>query len=165
MNYYESVVVDYLRADRGIFLNTEFCIQLNSSDNPDLSGPHWYCDAVACDWMRHEIFLCEISYAQKLSGLRQRLSDWNKNWDGLLKALYRDGNLPSDWPVRPWLFVPEHLVGQINSVLHGIRDSEDGMKFHPRITTLEMVQPWRYRSWDRRKEEKKPDCIPTSMQE
>lgn len=46
MNYYESVVVDYLRADRALFVNTECCIQLNESDNPDTSGPHWYCDAV-----------------------------------------------------------------------------------------------------------------------
>ena len=29
MNYYESVVIDYLRADRALFVNTECCIQLN----------------------------------------------------------------------------------------------------------------------------------------
>jgi hypothetical protein len=50
MNYYESVVVDYLRADRAIFVNTECCIQLNEAVNPDNSGPHWYCDAVAVDF-------------------------------------------------------------------------------------------------------------------
>ena len=31
MNYYESVVIDYLRADRAIFVNTEYCIQLNEA--------------------------------------------------------------------------------------------------------------------------------------
>ena len=29
MDNYESVVMDYLRADRAIFVNTEFCIQVN----------------------------------------------------------------------------------------------------------------------------------------
>ena len=41
MNYYESVVIDYLRADRAIFVNTEFCIQINEAANPDNSGPHY----------------------------------------------------------------------------------------------------------------------------
>ena len=54
MNYYESVVMDYLRADRAVFLNTEYCIQINPG-NPDTSGPHWYCDAVALDFRAKEI--------------------------------------------------------------------------------------------------------------
>jgi hypothetical protein len=165
VNYYENVVFDYLRADRSVFINTEFCIQLNESDNPDTSGPHWYCDAVACDWARHEIFLCEISYARQLSSLKQRLNGWNENWTGLLSALCRDGSLPSDWLVRPWLFVPEFLVDQLINALDKMKNSEEGLKFYPRITTLEMVQPWLYRSWDRRKEARKPESIPAGMRE
>jgi hypothetical protein len=69
MNYYETVVFDYLRADRTIFLNTEYCIQINPGDNPDTSGPHWYCDAVALDFRAKEVLLCEISYAKNLAGL------------------------------------------------------------------------------------------------
>jgi hypothetical protein len=46
MNYYESVVMDYLRSDRAVFVNTNCCIQLNQADNPDTSGPQWHCDAV-----------------------------------------------------------------------------------------------------------------------
>jgi len=45
MDYYQGVVLDYLRADRAIFINAECCIQLNEAHNPDSSGPHWYCDA------------------------------------------------------------------------------------------------------------------------
>ena len=55
MDYYESVVFHYLRADRTVFLNTEYCIQINPGDNPDRSGPHWYCDAVALDFRAKEI--------------------------------------------------------------------------------------------------------------
>lgn len=165
MNYYESVVVDYLRADRALFLNTEFCIQINAGLNPDTSGPHWYCDVVACDWVRHTIFLCEISYAHSLSGLKDRLIGWNVHWTDIRKALGRDGHLPDDWPVRPWIFVPEHLVERITDILNKIESSEGGLKFHPRITTLEMVQPWLYRSWDRRVEGKKPECVPTNMRD
>ena len=46
MNYYESVVMDYLRSDRAVFVNTNCCIQLNQADNPGTSGPHWCCDVV-----------------------------------------------------------------------------------------------------------------------
>jgi hypothetical protein len=31
MDYYQGVVLDYLRADRAIFINAECCIQLNKS--------------------------------------------------------------------------------------------------------------------------------------
>src|SRR5438067_13052104 len=41
MDYCESVVFDYLRADRAVFVNREYCIQLNQKANPDTSGPHW----------------------------------------------------------------------------------------------------------------------------
>jgi hypothetical protein len=63
-DYYEPVVVNYLRADRAIFVNTECCVQLNQADNPDTSGDHWYCDAVALDLRAKAVFLCEISYAK-----------------------------------------------------------------------------------------------------
>ena len=74
MNYYESVAIDYLRADRSIFVNTECCIQLNQAHNPDTSGPHWYCDAVAVDFKGKTIFLVEISYGKQLTELTKRLS-------------------------------------------------------------------------------------------
>ena len=61
MDYYQGIVIDYLRADRAVFVNTECCIQLNESDNP--AQPHWYCDAVAVDFRCRRIFLCEISYS------------------------------------------------------------------------------------------------------
>ncbi len=81
MNYYESAAMDYLRADRAIFVNPEFCIQTNKAANPDNSGPHWYCDAVALDFNRKEIFLCEISYAvAALEEVQPWLySSWNRN--------------------------------------------------------------------------------------
>ena len=43
MDYFESVVFEYLRSYRILFINIQSCIQLNPSDNPDTSGPHWYC--------------------------------------------------------------------------------------------------------------------------
>jgi hypothetical protein len=49
MDYYENVMMHYLRSDRAIFVNSESCIQLNQASNPDKSGLHWYCDAVAAD--------------------------------------------------------------------------------------------------------------------
>lgn len=84
MNFYEEVVIDYLRADRAIFVNANCCIQINPADNPDTTGPHWYCDAVACDFQHKRVFLCEISYDTHLTALIARLSAWHDNWAGLL---------------------------------------------------------------------------------
>lgn len=109
MDYFQGVVVDYLRADRAVFVNTECCIQLNSSPNPDTSGPHWYCDAVVVNHREQQIYLCEITFSKSLAALHKRLVDWNTHWAGVKAALARDCCLP-DWPVQPWVFIPTSLV-------------------------------------------------------
>ncbi|MGC2108217.1 MAG: hypothetical protein WA655_01790 [Candidatus Korobacteraceae bacterium] len=147
MDYYQNVVIDYLRADRAVFVNTECCVQTNQAHNPDSSGPHWYCDAVAADFRSKVIFLCEISYSVQLADLTKRLKDWHKNWDEVRHALARENFLP-DWPVRVWLFVPEHLTPLLLERLDRIGNGQP-LKLAPRITPLEMVQPWHYCSWDR----------------
>jgi hypothetical protein len=162
MDYYQGVVSDYLRADRSIFLNTEFCLQKNAAANPDGSGPHWYVDAVAVSFRERRIYLCEITYAKGLSALLKRLSGWNEHWADIRAALIRDAALPAEWPVRPWLFVPEALVPSLASKLEAL-SAEKSWSF-PLVTTLEMTQPWQYRSWHRPEEARKPDAIPTKMQ-
>ena len=159
MNYYESVVIDYLRADRALFVNTECCIQINAAENPDTSGPHWYCDAVAVDFRDEKIFLCEISYSAQLADLVKRLKAWHENWSGVKGALVRDSRIPRDYEVRPWLFVPEHCI---NLLLGRMRQIGNGqpLSFHPKITTLEMVQPWLYKSFNRIGEREKPKIPP-----
>lgn len=160
--YYEGVVVDYLRADRALFVNVECCIQLNQASNPDNSGPHWYCDAVACDFRNRTVFLCEISYEARLTKLVERLSAWNENWKQLCAGLRRDSFTPENWPIRPWLFVPELLIPTLLKRIDGIGPGTT-LAFTPRITTLEMVQPWRYKSWNRMGEADKPSTIPEAM--
>lgn len=162
MDYYQGVVADYLRADRSLFLNSECCIQLNPGDNPDTTGPHWFCDILACDLRQKQAFLCEITFSRSMSALLKRLKDWHSNWQLVQVALRRDCGLPADWPARPWLFIPEPYVPQL---LNGLKKiAPDGsLAFNPLITTLEMVQPWRYRSWNRIGEVAKPDCVPPDM--
>lgn len=161
MDYYQSVVLDYLQADRAIFLNAECCIQLNCAKNPDTSGPHWYCDAIACDFRAKCIFLCEISYELRLVNLTKRLRHWHENWPAVCHALARDSHLPSDWPVRPWLFVPEQLITFLEKKLLQIPGSgAAALNFVPRITPLEKVQPWHYKSWNRIFEEGKAEGVP-----
>ncbi len=144
MNYYENVVIDYLRADRAVFVNTEYCIQINEKKNPDRSGPHWYCDAVVINFRSKEIFLREISYAVHLADMVKRLKGWNQNWDGVCIAIKRDslfGSLFESWKIRPWLFIPEKRTPFLKQQMERIGEP---LKFDPKITPLEDVQPWRY---------------------
>jgi hypothetical protein len=57
MDYFQGVVTENLRADRAMFVNTECCIQLNPGANPDRTGPHWFCDAVAVNLRDEAVFL------------------------------------------------------------------------------------------------------------
>jgi hypothetical protein len=162
LNYYESVVIDYLRSDRSVFVNTECCIQLNSGANPDTSRLHWYCDAIAVDFRNSHVFLCEISYSSQLKDLTKRLKGWHEKWAKVCDAVRRDCALPESWPVRPWLFVPEEMISLLLRRLEQFQ-SDQPLTFVPRITPLEMVQPWRYRSWNRVDELAKPSAIPEGM--
>jgi hypothetical protein len=163
MDYYESVVVQYLRADRALFVNTQCCIQLNEAANPDSSGPHWYCDAVACDIRHNVVFLCEVSYSSRVPSLTTRLKEWHEHWALLCGALVRDSHVLKEWPVRPWLFIREVDVPFLLKRLGQIGGIDQPSKFVPRITTLEMVQPWQYCSWNRVGEAPKPEIIPETM--
>jgi len=145
MDYYQSVVMEYLRADRAVFVNTECCIQLVKSPNPDTSGPHWYCDAVALNLRDKEVLLCEISYAQGLTALRKRLSDWSSNWHKLHEALIRDCEIDPTWTVRPWIFAPHDLLQKYGGSLRLLKFG--GVECL--TTDLEDVQPWKFCAWDR----------------
>jgi hypothetical protein len=162
VDYYENVMIHYLRSDRAIFVNSECCIQLNQGSNPDSSGPHWYCDAVAADLRNRSIFICEISYSKGLPGLTKRLKEWHNDWENVCNALVRDSFLDKTWPIRPWLFVPEERVKLLLERFEELR-SGAALKFRPLITTLEMIQPWRFQSWNRVGEQTKPLSIPEPM--
>lgn len=164
MDYFENVVIDYLRADRALFVNTQCCIQLNDGDNPDTSGPHWYSDAVAVDFRNESIFLCEITFSKSLDSLLKRISGWNTNWSGLCRALVRDSHLPDNWPVRPWVFVPSDLLKNTVTKLDAIKPSLTDFPTMPipRVTPLENVLPWAYTSWNR-KGIKAHDSVPERM--
>ena len=144
MDHFEGVVLDYLRADRALFVNSQCCIQLNEGANPDTSGPHWYCDALAVSFKEQAVYLCEITYAARAPSLLARLRAWNEHWQGMRLALARDSGIPLDWAARPWLFVPQAHSDKL-------RTSVAVLTALPpvRITHLEDVVPWRYRSWDR----------------
>ncbi|EHY0932066.1 TPA: hypothetical protein ACMD08_004519 [Vibrio parahaemolyticus] len=146
MDNCESLVLEYLRADRSVFVNTQCCIQLFDSPNPDKSGPHWYCDLVAVNFKEKQVYLCEVTYSKSLASLLDRFASWDKHWCDLKAALVRDCGLPVDWEVIPWAFIPEHLKEKYEKKL--LTTMTNNMPY-PKLTTLESILPWHYRSWDR----------------
>ena len=163
MDFFEQVVVEYLRADRNLFINTQCCIQVNEAANPDTSGPHWYCDALTINPQRSQVFLGEISFASQLNSLKKRLSGWHEYWPKVVQALTRDCGIPANWSVRPWLFIPEAAVPNLVKYVEELVSPDTKLMPYPKITTLEMVQPWNYPSWNRGSEAEKPESIPAQM--
>ena len=146
MDHFESVVAEYLRADRSLFVNAQCCIQLNEGANPDTSGPHWYCDAVALSLKAQRAFLCEITYADPPNSLFKRLTGWDRDWLLLRTALERDSGVPRTWQLQPWIFIASKLDARVQAFLATLSLQEMP---RPKITHLEDVMPWKYRSWDR----------------
>lgn len=151
MDYFQGVVTEYLRADRAVFVNTECYLSLQPGDTQP-RGKSWYCDALAVNFRERAVYLCEITYSNSLQALMQRLQAWAENWSALRDAIRRDCAIPPEWPARPWVFIPEALQPTYSrklSAILGLADGQNGMPA-PRLTYLENVVPWRYRSWDRR---------------
>ncbi len=151
MDYFQGVVTEFLREDRATFVNTEFLIQLELGDKP-AKGQHWYCDAVAVSFRDKTAYLCEVTYSKSLNALLGRLEAWSSHWPALRSAIARDCLLQQDWRVRPWLFIPEDRNATLERKLPVLVTLGDGLAHmpKPRVTYLESVVPWKYRSWDRK---------------
>jgi len=65
VDYFQSVVTDYLRANRSTFLNTECLLQLQPWDSPR-KGESWICDVVAVNFHKSTVYLCEVTYSKSL---------------------------------------------------------------------------------------------------
>jgi hypothetical protein len=151
MDYFQGVVTEYLRADRAMFVNTECLLQLEPGDVP-AKGRHWYCDALAANFRESRIYLCEVSYSATLQSLLGRLAGWRMHWPALIAALHRDCGLPLDWHVFPWVFIPSICHPVLTKKLDAIPVAVDTTTTmpRPRVTLLESVTPWNYKTWDRR---------------
>jgi hypothetical protein len=139
MDYYQGVVVEWLRVKRSCFVNTECLIQLTEGNSPK-KGEHWYCDAVAVDFKDATIYLCEVTYSKTMGALVKRLESWQQHWALLREALVRDCGVPADWKVQPWVFIPSDHDSTFQKGLSVSRGS-DGMPT-PHVTHLEKVTPW-----------------------
>lgn len=148
MDYYQGVVIDYLRATRTRFVNAECLIQVVDGNVPD-KGLHWYCDAVVVDLAdpSPRVFLCEISYSQTLAALFKRLDAWRKQWSKIKGALVRDCAVAENWSVQPWIFVPKERGDILRRRRTSLEASAEGMP-EVKVTYLEDIAPWHYRDWN-----------------
>lgn len=152
MDYFQGVVTEYLRADRATFVNTECLIQLENGNAP-AKGRHWYCDAVAVDFRKSTIYLCEITYSTTMQALLARLQHWSNHWPLLCQAVARDCCIPNTWEVQPWVFIPEQHHGSFNKKLAALSIPSHATPMPtPKVTYLESVTPWNYCNWDRREQ-------------
>ena len=144
MDHYKAVVMQYLQADRTVFVNTECCIRLDGRETPEKAGSHWFCDAVAIDLRHRAVYLCDVAY--KLSALLKKITAWAQHWDGMKAALERDCKLPESWRIHVWLFVPRDTIPELDAKLEELRRAP-GCPFKVKITALDDVQPWRLGNW------------------
>lgn len=144
MDWFQSVVLDYLRCDRAVFVNPECLIRLDQK-GPVLKGRHWYCDAVAAHFRERTLYLCEITYASQPQALIRRLISWRTAWPVVCQAVIRDSGIPGDWTVCPWVFLPEAKLPQVREKFPASMDSGGtGCAMPtPRFTALEEVLPWK----------------------
>lgn len=141
-DYYQGVVAEYLRSDRAVFVNPEFCLQLEPGKTPK-KGSFWYCDLLAVSLREREVYLCEVTYSSTAAALIKRLTAWNMNWPEVRNALIRDCSIDESWKVSPWVFLPSHVESTYRRKLGALRPfKKDGMP-EPKFTVLEDVVPWK----------------------
>jgi hypothetical protein len=144
MDYYQGIVADYItRENRARFINSEFLLELTKNE-PNKKGQHWWVDILTIDFEKKAVILCEVTYAESLQALSDRLAEWELNWTAVKKAIRRDTGVPEAWVAIPWLFTPDPSLlddPTYAARLKKIRESS----LNPLWTPLEAVAPWRYR--------------------
>ncbi|EGV16452.1 hypothetical protein [Thiocapsa marina] len=151
MDYFQGVVIEYLRAKRSIFVNPQYLISLDEGKLK--KGRHWYCDSVAVDLKEKSIYLCEITYSSNAYALISRLADWRSCWQEVADSIRRDSSVPSEWAVRPWIFIPRKYEEDFRSKFGRFSTPSDSavQMPYPLITHLESTLPWEYLiTWDRK---------------
>lgn len=146
MDYYQSVVAEFLKADRACFINPEFWLRGNVDRAKQYAKPHWYVDILAVHLRLKRVFLCEVTYAKKAPSLILRLTAWRDHWETILETLREDACLDPSWPVQPWIFAPQSVLDSIRPTITQLHQS---IKFK----ALEEVVPWNYKTWDHHHEE------------
>jgi hypothetical protein len=143
MDYFQGVVMEYLRADRSCFVNPEFWIRGNL-ERPH-ERPHWFVDVLAVSMRDKAVYLCEVTYAKQPRALARRLHSWRQHWEVINETLKHDAFIDKEWPLVPWVFAPPTTLDFIKVEL---------FKLFPeaRTTNLETVLPWLYCTYDRKPE-------------
>ncbi|MEZ5124909.1 MAG: hypothetical protein R2826_01485 [Thermoleophilia bacterium] len=146
-DYYEGVVIEYLRADPTMFVRPQCCIQLHPG-SLKACDEHWYCDAVAVRFREPiTVFLCKVTFAKTPVALFNRLRAWREHWPDVCAALASENGLAEAWPVQPWVFVRgdrrAFVARKLDEILHPL--GGPGQMPEPLITGLEDVTPWRYK--------------------
>jgi hypothetical protein len=149
MDFFQGVVADYLRSSRTRFVNAECLIQL-APGNTLLKNAHWYCDFITVDFSERTAYLCEVTFARAPHSLFKRLEGWVSQWNQVRQAIARDCAVPAEWEAKTWLFLPEANESAVRARVEQMltRNSGDSAFPFPRITTLESILPWKYRSWN-----------------
>ena len=147
-DYFQGVVAEYLRADRGMFVNPEILLQLDQGASPK-KGRFWYCDLMAVSLREEAVFLCEVTYSSSCSALMARLAAWRNHWDDLRLALKRDCGVDPAWSLSPWVFLPEDRKTVYDRKLCKLGSLGIPGMPEPKVTFLEHVVPWKYCTWDR----------------
>jgi hypothetical protein len=143
MDYFQGVVMEYLRADRACFVNPEFWIRGNL-EHPH-EKPHWFVDVLAISMRDKAAYLCEVTYAKQPRAMLRRLHSWKENWELINKTLREDACIDNGWPLIPWVFAPSLTMAIVEPVLKELFSNGRAM-------TLEKVLPWLYCTYDRKPE-------------
>lgn len=143
MDYFQGVVLEYLRADRSCFVNPEFWIRGNLKSSHD--KPHWFVDVLAVHMKKKEVYLCEVTYAKQPRALVQRLRSWKTHWEIINQTLREDTSIGEDWPLIPWVFATTDFLKVIKPVLEDLFPQG-------RTKSLSDVLPWMYCTYDRKEE-------------
>ena len=88
-DFFQGVVAEYLRADRGVFVNPEILLQLEPGASPK-KGRFWYCDLMAVSLREKMVYLCEVTYATSASALNK--------WGQI--PINKWGQIPIKRPIR-----------------------------------------------------------------
>ena len=135
ITHHQEIVVQYLVADPRLFVSEEYLIQWG-----DEKGQSVWVDAVAVNLAERFVYLVEITGDPNAREIIKKLNLTYHDHISAVRASMLGGiGLPSDWQIRPWIFIRREAVSKVVCKLRtGVT---------PKITYLDTT-PW---EWEYRK--------------
>ena len=114
MDYYQSIVAQWLVSDGRTFLAEEYYLRTSRvREFKHRDQTYLWPDIIAVRLRDRKVFLCEVTWSRNWGTIERKLEKYSENMPEIRDALDHWLGIPHDFDASIWYFVPEDHIAKI----------------------------------------------------